>query len=68
MPNREYQQILNAPKCENFDLLFFTLRNHIWVGDRRTAIFLFFMKIEADIRHFIFFTPAECALKIGYVH
>jgi hypothetical protein len=30
---------LKVPKCENFDLLFFTLINHIWVGDRRIGIF-----------------------------
>ncbi len=53
------------PKCENFDLLFFKLINHIWVGDRRTGFFLFIVKTEADIRHFIFITHADCALNNG---
>jgi hypothetical protein len=47
---------LKVPKCENFDLLFFTLINHIWY--RRLMdwkIFLFHLKTEADTgtRHFV---------------
>jgi hypothetical protein len=57
---------LKVPKCENFDLLFFTLINNIWVGDRGTGIVLLILKTEADIHHFMFFKHAECGEKKFY--
>jgi hypothetical protein len=35
------------------------------IGDLRTGEF-FFPKTTADIRHFVFFAHAECAVKIAY--
>ncbi len=55
-----------VPKCENFGL---PLINHISVGDCGNRIFvLFILKTEADFRHFLFFTHAECALKKCATH
>ena len=54
---------LKVPKCEIFDPFFFTPINPIWVSDLRTGEKFFFSKTTADIRHFVFFTQAECALK-----
>ncbi len=55
-------------KVENLDLLFFMLINHIWVGDLDWNFFLFIMKTEADICHFMIcaekmLTHAEPLLK-----
>jgi hypothetical protein len=56
---------LKVPKCEIFDPVFFTSINPIWVGDLRTGEKKnFCSKTTADIRHFVFFTQAEPALKI----
>ncbi len=56
---------LKVPKCEIFDPFIFTPINPIWVGDLRTGEKKnFFSKTTADIRHFVFFTQAEPALKI----
>jgi hypothetical protein len=49
---------------EIFDPFFFTPINPIWVGDLRTGEKKNFSKTTADIRHFVFFTQAEPALKI----
>jgi hypothetical protein len=58
------QKSLKVPKCEIFDP-FFTPISPIWVGELRTGGRIFFFKTTADIRHFVFFTHAECALKNG---
>jgi hypothetical protein len=55
---------LKVPKCEIFDPFFFTPINPIWVGDLRTGKKKIFSKTTADIRHFVFFTQAQPALKI----
>ncbi len=54
------------PKCEIFDPFFFTPINPIRVGDLRTGEKKNFSKTTADIRHFVFFTQAEPALKNVY--
>jgi hypothetical protein len=47
-----------------FSTHFFTSINPIWVGEFRTGEFFYiFLKTTADIRHFVFFAHAECALK-----
>ncbi len=56
---------LKVPKCEIFDLQFFTLINLIWVGDSWTRKKSFILKIEADIRNFVFGAHAECTLKMN---
>jgi hypothetical protein len=56
---------LKVPKCENFYPFFFTPINPILVGDLRTGEKkIKNSKTTADIRHFVFFTQAEPALKI----
>jgi hypothetical protein len=55
---------LKVPKCEIFDPFFFTSINPIWVGDLRAGEKKKISKTTADIRHFVFFTQAEPALKI----
>ncbi len=55
---------LKVPKCEIFDPFFFTPINPIWVDDLRTGKKKKILKTTADIRHFVFFTQAEPALKI----
>ncbi len=55
---------LKVPKCENFDLLFFTLINHIWVWDLETGIL--FCLLEAWCCYspfYIFYACWECAKK-----
>ncbi len=57
--------LLKVPKCEIFDPFFFyTNKSYMgrWLEDWREKIF--FSKTTADIRHFVFFTQAEPALKI----
>ncbi len=40
--------------------------NKSYLGRRpKDWIFLFIIKTEADIRHFVFFAHAECTLKNG---
>ncbi len=55
------EHFLKVPMCEIFDPIFFL--HHVWVGDLRTGIFLFFLKTTADISHFVFFAHVEYALK-----
>ncbi len=52
---------LKVPKCEIFDPFFYTNKSDMgrWLEDWR----FFFSKTMADIRHFVFFAYAECALK-----
>jgi hypothetical protein len=57
------KKILKVPKCEIFDPFFFTPINPIWVSDEDWRKKNFCLKTTADIRHFVFFTQAECALK-----
>jgi hypothetical protein len=56
--------MLKVPKCENFLPLVFYI-NKSYLGRRlREVIFFLIFKTEADIRHFVFFTHAESALKM----
>jgi hypothetical protein len=63
IPDLMYEN-LKVPKCEIFDPFFLTPINPIWVGDMRTGEKKKLSKTTADIRHFVFFTQAEPALKI----
>jgi hypothetical protein len=62
---RDWKKILSF-KISFFNVLVFTFINTIWVDDSGTGKNFFYLKIEADIRHFVFFTHAECALKMFY--
>jgi hypothetical protein len=42
------------PKCEIFDLLFYSNRDPFWVGAPGNAKKLFIFKVKADILHFVF--------------
>ncbi len=54
---------LKVPKCEIFDSFFYTNKSYMgrWLED--WINFCFFSKTNADIRHFVFFAHAKCALK-----
>ncbi len=61
---RTYVARLKVPKCEIFDPFFFyTNKSYMgrWLEDWRKKKN---SKTTADIRHFVFFTQAEPALKI----
>ncbi len=55
---------LKVPKCEIFDPFFYINKSYMgrWLEDWRKKKKI--SKTTADIRHFVFFTQAEPALKI----
>jgi hypothetical protein len=46
-------------------LVFYVNKSYLGRRPKDWNFFWFIMKTEADIRHFIFFMHAECALKNG---
>jgi hypothetical protein len=58
--------MLKVPKCEIFDPSFFTPINSYGYVTGGLENFFIFSKTTADIRHFVFFAHAECALKKAY--